>query len=557
MGRQVAGQAFLEAYLSHGSFSDLTALLRQRAPAPSLVELWREHSANRPTPRTLRIIGSGDFHRTFFPAPPATILHSPQPPDPAFAWARSKPLHTPSPSLESRTHFAHWKPSTCSGRWSLRRSRPTTPLCAPRAVASMVREVTQVYADHLRARLGVRPAKGPAAPIPIRLETIPLGVDIDRFRPATLEERAMARRSLSIAKDEVAILYVGHLSHHAKAHPFPLFRGASEAAAAAGRKVHVILAGWAAHPAVHDAFVEGARLIATGVRTSIIDGRDPGTRREVWHAADVFVSPSDNIQETFGLAVLEAMASGLPVVASDWDGYRDLVVDGQTGLLVPTAMVEGATSGATARLLTGELTYDHFLAEISQATVVDVPAMGAALARLVDDPAMRHQMGEAGRRRACERFAWNHVIHLYEELWQEQESERSAWAGRQSLPPSEFVGPAAYPDIERSFAGYPIRCLDGAERIVPAPARSTGWMCCSCCPWPTTPLRAVSPTAASSAAPLLLPCSVGDLDRFWLCRALNAAWAVQRSPGCSSTTWSAALRTIDPPEGLFNETNPG
>ncbi len=533
MGRQVAGQAFLEAYLSHGSFSDLTALLRQRAPAPSLVELWREHSANRPTPRTLRIIGSGDFHRTFFPAPPATILHSPQPPDPAFAWARQQA----APHAFALSGVTH---TLCSlEAIDLLRSLVTAPfeaydtlVCTSRAVASMVREVTQVYADHLRARLGVRPAKGPAAPIPIRLETIPLGVDIDRFRPATLEERAMARRSLSIAKDEVAILYVGRLSHHAKAHPFPLFRGASEAAAAAGRKVHVILAGWAAHPAVHDAFVEGARLIATGVRTSIIDGRDPSMRREVWHAADVFVSPSDNIQETFGLAVLEAMASGLPVVASDWDGYRDLVVDGQTGLLVPTAMVEGATSGATARLLTGELTYDHFLAEISQATVVDVPAMGAALARLVDDPAMRHQMGEAGRRRACERFAWNHVIHLYEELWQEQESERSAWAGRQSLPPSEFVGPAAYPDIERSFAGYPIRCLDGAERIVPCPARSTGWMCCSCCPWPTTPLtRRVTDSGLLRAALALLPCSVGDLDRFW------SLSGVERGVGRATLAW--------------------
>ena len=68
------------------------------------------------------------------------------------------------------------------------------------------------------------------------------------------------------------------------------------------------------------------------MKTSFVDGRDPHMRHSVWHAADLFVSPSDSIQETFGLAVLEAMACGLPVVASDWDGYRDIVDDGQTGL---------------------------------------------------------------------------------------------------------------------------------------------------------------------------------------------------------------------------------
>ena len=64
----------------------------------------------------------------------------------------------------------------------------------------------------------------------------------------------------------------------------------------------------------------------------------------------VFVSLPDNIQETFGLVVIEAMASGLPVVGSDWDGYRDLILDGETGCLVPTRMVRGATVQATTRL---------------------------------------------------------------------------------------------------------------------------------------------------------------------------------------------------------------
>ncbi|CAO0821436.1 hypothetical protein DFAR_2330023 [Desulfarculales bacterium] len=53
-------------------------------------------------------------------------------------------------------------------------------------------------------------------------------------------------------------------------------------------------------------------------------------------AVDIFVSPSDNLQETFGLAIIEAMAAGLPVVASDFSGYRDLVAEGRTGFLIPS-----------------------------------------------------------------------------------------------------------------------------------------------------------------------------------------------------------------------------
>jgi len=535
MGRQVAGRSFLDAYLSHGTFSELAALVRQRASAASLVQFWRDHPATRTDSRTLLVIETGDFHRTFFPAPPATILHSPQPPDPAFAWARQQG----APHAFALSGVTH---TLCSPEAvELLRSLVTAPfepydalVCTSRAVADMVRGVTGAYADHLRARLGGVPPRGPSTPIPARLETIPLGVDIDRFCPASPQDRATARRLLNVADDEVAILYVGRLSHHAKAHPFPMFRGASEAARSSGRNIHLLLAGWAAHPAVHDAFLDGARTFAANVRTSLLDGRDPATRRSVWHAADLFVSPSDSIQETFGLAVLEAMASGLPVVASDWDGYRDLVVDGQTGFLAPTAMVEGATAATTARLLIGELTYDHFLAETSQATAVDVPAMAAALARLVGDAPLRLRMGEAGRRRAVDHFAWPRIIRSYEQLWCDQEAERSARARARSgrSPWQGPAGPAAYPAPERSFAGYPTRRLGGADRVAPAPG--TGDTLDSLLAMPLThhaPGRRVIDPGLLRAALALAPCSVDDLDRFW------SRSGIDRGVGRATLAW--------------------
>jgi len=519
MGRQVAGRSFLEAYLRHGTFSELSALVRQRSSSASLVQLWRDHAMSKTEPRTLRVIESGEFHRTFFPTPPASILHAPQPPDPGFAWARQQG----GPHAFALSGVTH---TLCSPEAvDLLRSLVTAPfepydalVCTSRAVAKMVREVTGAYAEHLRARLGGVPTRGSSGPFPVRLETIPLGVDIDRFSAASPQARAHARRSLNVAEDEVVILYVGRLSHHAKAHPFPMFRGASLAASASARRIHLILAGWAAHPAVHDAFLDGARTFAANVRTSLIDGRDQQTRRTVWHAADLFVSPSDNIQETFGLAVLEAMASGLPVVASDWDGYRDLVDDGQTGFLIPTAMVDGATADATARLLIGELTYDHFLAETSQAATVDVPGMAAALARLVGDAPLRNRMGEAGRRRAVEHFSWPHIIKLYEQFWCDQEAERCARALSDSgrSPWRGPAGPAAYPAPERTFAGYPTRRLSDADRVAPAPGAGDTLDALLAMPLTHHAAgRRVTDPGLVRAALALPPCSVDDFDRFW------------------------------------------
>jgi hypothetical protein len=258
---------------------------------------------------------------------------------------------------------------------------------------------------------------------------------------------------LHVEDDEVAVLFVGRLAHHAKAHPFPMFRGVDLAARSTGRRIHLILSGWAPNREILDAFLEGARAFAPGVKVTIVDGMAPEARFGVWRAADLAVTLADNLQETFGLVVVEAMACGLPVVASDWDGYRDLVDPGVTGLLVPTTMVAGSSDGATARLLFGAIDYDHFLAETSQTISVDVASSGAAIGRLVGDDAFRRALGTAARIRAVDRFSWPRVIARYEALWKEQDALRRS----KKIVATAAAAPALYPPVDRSFEGYPSR----------------------------------------------------------------------------------------------------
>ncbi|MBI3542646.1 MAG: glycosyltransferase, partial [Deltaproteobacteria bacterium] len=76
--------------------------------------------------------------------------------------------------------------------------------------------------------------------------------------------------------------------------------------------------------------------------------------RAVWQAADIFCSLADNVQETFGLTPLEAMAAGLPQVVSDWNGYRDTVRHGVDGFRVPAfPAVERDPTGAGDSFLAG------------------------------------------------------------------------------------------------------------------------------------------------------------------------------------------------------------
>jgi glycosyltransferase involved in cell wall biosynthesis len=125
---------------------------------------------------------------------------------------------------------------------------------------------------------------------------------------------------------------------------------------------------------------EGMNLVVAGdgpLRDRVPQAKGfvpPNELARLYARAAIVVCPSH--REGFGVACLEAMAHGRPVVASAVGGLLDLVVDGETGIQVPPG---------------------------------DVGALRAALERLLGDRELRRRLGEAGRRRAAERFSWDAV----------------------------------------------------------------------------------------------------------------------------------------------------
>lgn len=101
------------------------------------------------------------------------------------------------------------------------------------------------------------------------------------------------------------------------------------------------------------------------------------------HKMDIFVVPS--LQESFGVAAVEAAAAGLPVLASNVGGLPEVVVDGKTGFLVPPA---------------------------------DVEALSGRLSQLIADSALRQRMGQAGRDFIKAHYDWQVNAAQMESLYQ-------------------------------------------------------------------------------------------------------------------------------------------
>jgi len=334
-------------------------------------------------------------------------------------------------------------------------------VCPSRAVKGTVERILATWADYLERRVGGR------ARAPLMLPVIPLGVDAAGLAAAagSAADRTRLRGELGIAPDAVAVLFVGRLSYHAKANPFPLYVGMAEAARRTGKPLHLVMAGWFANDSIERTFRTAARALCPGVPVSFVDGRRPELRHAIWSVADVFASLSDNVQETFGLTPIEAMAAGLPVVASDWDGYRETVRHGVDGFAVPTLMPPPGDGLDLAFRHAAEAdTYDRYIGGASQSVAVDVPATADALAALAADEGLRRRMGEAGRARAAAEFDWAVIVRRYQELWTELAARRAREPEIAPRGPADPPNPRA-DDPYALFAHYATTTL-GPRHVV-------------------------------------------------------------------------------------------
>ncbi|MGB3550192.1 MAG: glycosyltransferase [Candidatus Binatus sp.] len=197
-----------------------------------------------------------------------------------------------------------------------------------------------------------------------RVTVVPSGVDCDRFRPPTAEERVRTRIALGVSYGEFVISAVGALEPR-KGHRYLIEAIGALASTAPSVKVKCLIAG---QGSIRGALQRDITQVRCTERIRLL-GRIDDLRELLW-ASDVFAMPS--LKEGLGVAALEAMASALPVVASDVGGLREVVESEYTGIIVPPANPE---------------------------------AIASAIGRLEQWPALRSQMSAAARARAVENYS--------------------------------------------------------------------------------------------------------------------------------------------------------
>jgi glycosyltransferase involved in cell wall biosynthesis len=216
-----------------------------------------------------------------------------------------------------------------------------------------------------------------------KLIEMPNGVDAELFSPG--EDSSGLRERLGIPEDAVVAAFVATLD---RAHHFKRVDVAIDALARMEMTdVHLVVAGGGE---LLDGFREQASAAGVGDRVHFLGAVPHAELPNVLRAADLFLLTTEP-PESFGIVLIEAMACGLPAIATDYPGVAAVVDDGETGTLV-----ERGNAGAVA----------------------------AALTALASQPQVRAEMGDRGRKKAVREWSWPKLVDRMDAAYAEAITSR-------------------------------------------------------------------------------------------------------------------------------------
>jgi glycosyltransferase involved in cell wall biosynthesis len=460
MGRNAAGESFLKGYLKHSQASEFWVQVQK----PEHGQHFAQTAKALDRPQAVKVVEAANLsalHKVgtvYYPGP-GIGEHAQHR---AMAGAGFSNPHT-AWSLCGITHT-----TSSAGAMDALAELITAPvqswdavICTSTAVKDNVQRLLQAQVNYLQERLGVSKLVLPLLPV------IPLGIHTQDF-VYSQDQKAKARQSLGADANTLVVLFMGRLSFHAKAHPLAMYQALQTAAqqvAQTGQKIMLVECGWHANDFIQKAYQDAAQLACPSVQVRTLDGRLAEHRQTAWAGADVFCSLSDNIQETFGIVPIEAMAAGLPVVVSDWDGYKDTVRHGTDGFRIATCMPDAGLGGDLALRHALQVdTYDMYCGHTCSMVSVDIEATAQAFVQLAESAELRQRMGQAGKERAQSVYDWSAIIAQYEDLWQQQTQLRLA---AQSKAPQAQLAQAwpARLDPFQAFAAYPSSVLKPTTQL--------------------------------------------------------------------------------------------